>query len=161
MSRLHAGAAVRDLDMSPSNPQIVASAGDDGSIRLSDLRKPSEALTASRTVAHAHALGAAACRFSPLSERVLASGGADGRVALWDTHAKAFAQSESVLQLRGAPLQETALVAERSEVQEQRLSCVYSLAWSAKDKGTCCALSYDGRLVLVSVPQSLKYSLLL
>ena len=40
------------------------------------------------------------------SHRLLASGGADGQISIWDTSSAAFAQSESVLSLREAALPE-------------------------------------------------------
>uniref|UniRef100_A0A7S4PHM5 EIPR1-like beta-propeller domain-containing protein n=1 Tax=Guillardia theta TaxID=55529 RepID=A0A7S4PHM5_GUITH len=149
---------VRDIDYSPSRQHFLASAGDDGSIRSHDLRR-ANTKAGSLCIPSAHAHSIMTLRHCPASDRLIASGGSDGFTRLWDT-SKAFVE-EGAMQDFFASSDRSGLIQERGEQQGSRLDSIYSLAWAAKDKWTYAAVSFDGRLFMQTVPQEIKYSILL
>ena len=70
---------------------------------------------------------------------MLASGGVDGVVSIWDAAADCFAPSESVLCVP-AGSEDSARLAHVDEAQGRCLDSIYSLAWCPKDNWSCGAL---------------------
>lgn len=76
------------LAFSPTEPNLMASAGDDGRIRLWQLNG-AEALPTQERVIEAHPGGVSAIGFSPDGQSLASSGRSSGSIRLWDLAAAA------------------------------------------------------------------------
>ncbi|KAJ2158155.1 Protein tssc1 [Coemansia sp. RSA 552] len=168
---------VRSLDHNPNMPHILASGGDDGSVRIWDLRNPSASLL--EIANHTHWVYSLA--FNPSHDQLLLSAGADGLVNLESTFSVSLAHAVAELQdasgkqdhERKNGLDEENLVSSDNEdfgsSQTDGLvarfddheTSVYSAQWSAKDPWVFASLSFDGRVVINSVPQEERFKILL
>ena len=72
---------VEDVDWHAKDPHMIASVGDDRSIRIWDTREPQKEV---HVVANAHEGDINCVSFNPVNEMVFATGSADKTVALWD-----------------------------------------------------------------------------
>ncbi|KAJ2887186.1 Protein tssc1 [Coemansia asiatica] len=167
-------AKIRTLDHNPNLPYIVATAGDDGHVRVWDTRVPTAALM--EIANHSHWVYSVA--FNPNHDQLLLSAGADGLVNL-----------ESVVSVSSAHVvahhaEETSEDAE-SDVSsdysnqggsdiglgqatdglvaqfDDHETSVYAARWSLADPWIFASLSFDGRMVINSVPREEKYKILL
>ena len=123
------GATVEDVAWDPHAAHVLASVGDDGALRLWDVRVGGTAVAASATAVGVHAArhGRTECNsvaFAPRWEHLYATGGADGVVALWDARRAAH------------PL----------HAMEHHTGAVYGVVWAA-DSGTGDGADADGTLV--------------
>lgn len=82
---------VEDVDWHPKDPNMIGSVGDDKTIRLWDIRKPStpaegssKSSSLTHTVENAHDNDINCIAFNPEKEFLLATGSADKTVAIWD-----------------------------------------------------------------------------
>lgn len=82
---------VEDVDWHPKDPNMIGSVGDDKTIRLWDIRKPSTVAAGSstsgsltHTVDNAHEHDINCIAFNPEKEFLMATGSADKTVAIWD-----------------------------------------------------------------------------
>ncbi len=80
----HSGAVVEDVAWHGSHGSIFGSASDDGSVHLWDSRALGSGLTPTAKIANAHKGNAMCLAFNPTREFLLASGGTDKVVQLWD-----------------------------------------------------------------------------
>ena len=72
---------VEDVDWHHKDPNMIASVGDDKSVRIWDTREPQKEV---HVVADAHEGDVNCVAFNPINEMLFATGSADKTVALWD-----------------------------------------------------------------------------
>ena len=73
---------VEDVDWHPKDPNMIASVGDDRTVRLWDVRHPDKGAT--HTISDAHEKDINCIAFNPEKEFLFATGSADKTVAVWD-----------------------------------------------------------------------------
>ncbi|KAJ2779056.1 Protein tssc1 [Coemansia javaensis] len=160
----HSGKA-RCLDFNPNLPYMLATGGDDGSVRIWDMRSPSAAVV--DIANHTHWVYSVA--FNPGHDQLLLSAGGDGLVNLERAAAVSSAQvisaqdsdakgsdSDSDSPAAGAGAAD-GLVAQFDDHE----TSVYATRWSAGDSWIFASLSFGGRMVINAVPQEEKYKILL
>ncbi|KAJ2808974.1 Protein tssc1 [Coemansia guatemalensis] len=168
----HSG-KVRSLDYNPNLPYILATGGDDGSVRIWDTRNPSSELMSIDN--HTHWIYSVA--FNPNHDQLLLSAGGDGLVNLESTVSVSSAQlitnadsqddfsdkgnGEGTdiddIEDDGIGKPSDGLVAQFDDHE----TSVYAARWSAADPWLFASLSFDGRMVINTVPQEEKYRILL
>lgn len=173
---------VRDVDYNPKRPHVLATAGDDGKIRLWDMRAHEAPLE--ELAGHSHWVWRA--RFNPVYDQLIISSSSDATVRLWRDAAHSSAAEEGSGVGGGSKDDDDSLILGAfgkaagagggggeggeggggdfvGEVQcyEDHEDSVYGAVWSAADPWTFASLSYDGRLALNTVPRAEKYRILL
>ncbi|KAJ2359201.1 phosphatidylserine decarboxylase 1 [Coemansia erecta] len=162
----------RALDYNPNLPYILATAGDDGSVRLWDARCPAAPLM--EIANHTHWIYSVA--FNPNHDQLLLSAGADGLVnlesAVSASSARVVAGMGESSGLESDAEDQAASVRSQDDVLEKpndglvaqyddHETSVYAARWSNADPWVFASLSFDGRLVINTVPQEEKYKILL
>jgi WD40 repeat protein len=143
----HGGLPIRDLDHCPNRPHQFASAGDDCTVRVWDLRNLSRPLKA---LEHLHWVWCA--RYHPSYEQLLLSSGSDCMVKLWDlASVPAEVQPQSSAAVIAKPSACSA-VAECVKVFDEQEDTIYAVAWAIADSWLFASLAYDGRVVTNHVP---------
>ncbi|KAJ2772688.1 Protein tssc1 [Coemansia nantahalensis] len=169
----HSG-KVRCLDYNPNLPYLLATGGDDGAVRVWDARSPAGALLDIGN--HTHWVYSVA--FNPNHDQLLLSAGGDGLVNLESVVSASSAQLVAGMagsSVRDPPGEASAedsgsededngigratdgLVAQLDDHE----TSVYAARWSAADPWVFASLSFDGRLVINTVPQAEKLRILL
>ncbi|KAJ2081277.1 Protein tssc1 [Coemansia sp. RSA 988] len=168
----HSG-KVRSLDYNPNLPYILATGGDDGSVRIWDTRNPSSELMSIDN----HTYWIYSVAFNPNHDQLLLSAGGDGLVNLESTVSVSSAQvitsadsqdgSSDKDNVEGSDIDyigddgigkpSDGLVAQFDDHE----TSVYAARWSAADPWLFASLSFDGRMVINTVPQEEKYRILL
>ena len=150
-------ASLRSLDFNPNKQYYLLTGGDDGCINIWDIRRGGQVLHSSRH--HSHWVWSA--RYNSYHDQLLLSAGSDTRVVMASL---ATLSSEPY----GALVDDT----EEAEVSKKQLEdglvsvwtehedSVYTAEWSTADPWAFASLSYDGRLVIGQVPQSVKLNIL-
>ncbi|KAJ2310249.1 Protein tssc1 [Coemansia sp. RSA 2705] len=167
------GGTARALDYNPTLPYVLASGGDDGAVRLWDARAPASPLM--QIANHTHWVYSLA--FNPNHDQLVLSAGADGLVNLESVVSVSSAHVVAGLEhrLSDAELQAdresdaAGSLADESEPAVDGLvaqyddheTSVYAAAWSPADPWVFASLSFDGRLVINTVPLEEKYKILL
>jgi WD40 repeat protein len=121
----------------------------------------------------AHSHWATSVKYCPDTEKVIATGGGDGRLHLWDrssaaqdasgdadAHNHAHADADggaSVGARQGRREGDEGPVLSRSGVEGRRFESMYSVAWGRNWR--VAGLSYDGRFVVGQVPASIRYGI--
>lgn len=165
---------IKDFDFNPNRSNYIATGGDDGSVKFWDTRAVDKPLL---TIAnHTHWITSIA--FNKFHDQLILTSSTDNQVNL-----------ESVISLSSASFQldsksEASAAAEEDDTEpdgysryyivlfskpddglvktyEQHEDSVYSVAWSTGDPWIFASLSYDGRVVINSVPQEHKYKIIL
>ena len=140
-------------DYNPNRPFCIVSAGEDRCLKFWDLRRSAAPLM----VVANHAHWVTRVRFNPFHDQLLASAGTDHRVTLWRVTS---ISSQPLVELEGEGAgREKADVKVRTF--EEHEESVYGLAWSACTAWVFASLSYDGRVMLHTVPEAEKYKILL
>lgn len=125
------GAVVEDVAWDPHAAHVLASVGDDGALRLWDVRAgPAPVATVSAVGVHAGRHGRTECNsvaFAPRWEHLYATGGADGVVALWDARRAAHAL----------------------HALEHHAGAVYGVAWPAAGGAALLASAATDRRVML------------
>ncbi|KAJ1734559.1 Protein tssc1 [Coemansia biformis] len=181
----HSG-KVRSLDYNPNLPYILATGGDDGSVRVWDARSPAAALL--DIANHTHWVYSVA--FNPNHDQLLLTAGADGLVNLESVVSVSSAQVVAGMAAasigerpqspaRGGspqPAGDSGSDGGRSGAEDDGIgratdglvvqlddheTSVYAARWSAADPWVFASLSFDGRMVINTVPQSEKFKILL
>lgn len=148
---------VLSVDFNPNRMHVIASSGEDGAVRVWDLRKTDAALLtsfSSATAGHGHWV--TQVRFNPTHDQILLTASADFTAKLW--HAQSLVPLGS--QSAAAPPQAAAsdsVVRTLSDFGESVQGC----AWSAASPWVYAALSFNGKVVLDRVPQDLVMSILM
>lgn len=155
----------RTMDANPNRPHFFLAAGDDGAIRFWDSRKLKESILQLRGV-HSHWVNKA--RYNPFHDQLILSSSTDSLVCLW--------RATSV---SSTPLVDLDLLADDGDQQEKKTTMemnnnskeensmgedglikaydehqdsVYACSWSLTDAWVFASLSYDGKLVVRTVP---------
>ncbi|KAJ1815063.1 Protein tssc1 [Coemansia sp. RSA 2599] len=169
-------ARIRALDYNPNLPYIIATAADDGYVRIWDTRSPSAPLA--EIANHSHWVYSVA--FNPNHDQLLLSAGADGLVNLESvvsvssahvvaahaaaednrddkSNATSDSGDESDASDIGSGQATDGLVAQFDDHE----TSVYAARWSHADPWIFASLSFNGRMVINSVPREEKYKILL
>lgn len=176
---------VRDVDYNPRRSHVIATAGDDGKVRLWDMRAHEVPLE--ELVGHSHWVWRA--RFNPVYDELILTSSSDATVRLWrDSAHSSSAEGAAGERDTGRLDNDVALLGSigrqprggvggggdpgrgsgAGEDAVGQVHCfddhedsVYGATWSAADPWCFASLSYDGRLVLNTVPRAEKYRILL
>ncbi|KAJ2246250.1 hypothetical protein GGI13_005514 [Coemansia sp. RSA 455] len=147
----HAG-RIRALDYNPNLPYHLASGGSDGVLRIWDLRQPLAPLISASN--HTHWI--CALHYNPFHDQLILSAGSDALVNLESAVSVSSARAadthsdDSMRPTDGLVMQ-----------YDDHESSVYAVQWSATDPWVFASLSFDGRLVINTVPREEKYKILL
>eukprot|EP00300_Choanocystis_sp_HF-7_P036140 c5134_g1_i2.p1 GENE.c5134_g1_i2~~c5134_g1_i2.p1 ORF type:complete len:360 (+),score=60.25 c5134_g1_i2:42-1121(+) len=145
---------INDLDCNPNRPNIVVTGGDDYSVRFWDLRKPDACVS---SIMH-HTHWVTRVKYNRFHDQLLMSASADHTVALWLVPSLSAAPVDSAAdETKAKAGTKDELCREYKDHEES----VYGIAWSACDGWVYATLSYNGRLVVGSVPATDKYKILL
>ncbi|KAJ1886134.1 Protein tssc1, partial [Coemansia sp. IMI 209127] len=174
-------AKIRALDYNPNLPYILASGGDDGSVRIWDLRGPTRPLVEMDN--HTHWVYSV--KFNANHDQLLLSAGSDGLVNLESAVSVSSAhvvagigsrsESNTSRSLHSATpgIMDDAGSSSSSDDDAQKPTdglvaqfddhetSVYAAHWSAADPWIFASLSFDGRMVINHVPREEKYKILL
>jgi len=144
---------VTAIDYNPNKPYTVATAGQDGTAKIWDLRQAAHPVLTARG-GHSHWVSA--LQYNPFHDQLVVTTGTDGVAALWRW---STVSSAPVLEDEGDRNDNHALntLVARHEHGE---SC-YAAAWSAADAWIYLTVSFDGKAVLQHVPSKEKYKILL
>lgn len=176
----------RDIDFNPNRPYYFATVGDDAKLRFYDQRNTNAPLK--EILQHTHWVWCV--EFNPFYDQLLLTGGSDCRVALHHVASLSsatlhhYTSSESGTEGTAPSEKERKLaktkgsksnIASGSEkdkkhnmmadatlkLLDQHEDSVYSCAWSRADPWIFASLSYDGRIIVNSVPSEEKYKIIL
>eukprot|EP00753_Platysulcus_tardus_P004954 PLAT1279.2.p1 GENE.PLAT1279.2~~PLAT1279.2.p1 ORF type:complete len:445 (-),score=126.80 PLAT1279.2:69-1343(-) len=144
---------VRSLAFNHNLQYTIVSGGDDSKVKFWDVRKP---LTPVKVLS-GHSHWVTSVQFNYAYDQLLLSSGTDGAVNLWRVSS---ISSKPLLELEFEESERSAAdTLVRSYTHHE--DSVYSIAWSACDLWVFASLSYDGKVVVNSVPSEEKYRLLL
>ncbi|KAK3263763.1 hypothetical protein CYMTET_27454, partial [Cymbomonas tetramitiformis] len=139
-------------------------AGDDCKIRFWDKRNAQKGPLL-EMIAHSHWVWQA--KYNPFHDRLLLTSSTDTNAALWRVLSLS---ADAKLEEYGASVSPTASPSSRSikdpsDIQvhtyTEHEDSIYGVAWSASDPWIFATLSYDGRVVINTVPRGEKYKILL
>ena len=151
---------VRSIDFNPNKQYILATAGDDASVRFWDIRKPSVPV-AYRTNDHSHWIWSV--RYNMFHDQLLLTSSSDGHVVLSCMASISSEPQGHIIDdeddVKG-DCSETVLDDGVIRTFDDHEDSVYAVQWSSADPWTFASLSYDGRLVLNQVPRSIKFKIL-
>eukprot|EP00850_Spirogloea_muscicola_P012452 SM000080S22967 [mRNA] locus=s80:449851:453302:+ [translate_table: standard] len=153
---------VRDLDFSRRRRHLLVTAGDNAKLAFWDMRSLSQPLL--DMPAHHH-WAWRAC-FNPLHDELVLSAGTDCMVNLWHVPSIAAAMEGGVAQRRVVTEKRASVEAlfesprgpldGLAQVFNEHEDSVYGIAWSATEPWTFASLSYDGRVVVDTVPSTIR-----
>ena len=158
--RAHLSAA-RCLDYNPHREFEVVSGGEDGKIRIWDLRNMKGCL---KLFSGSHSHWVVDAKFNPHQKELLLSSGTDTLVNLWH-----IAQESSEATSTASKNEDVASNSQENVNNKDRIvqsydvheDSVYQCAWSNVDAWVFGSISYDGAIAVHSVPEQEKYSILL
>jgi len=139
---------VRDLDYNPNKQHIVVTTGDDSRIRIWDLRMSKMPLK--ELTGHSHWTWRV--RYNPMYDELILSAGTDSTVNLWQTSPIKSGDSTPGSWVDSPPSLVDPLIRSYNDFEDS----VYGLAWSSQEPWIFASLSYDGRVVVDSVPQNIR-----
>ena len=157
---------VRCLDFNPNKQYHLATAGDDGAVRFWDIRQTQLQLAARAD--HSHWVWTV--RFNQFHDELVLTSSSDCHVVLAcmasissEPHGHLVDDEEE----GNSPGDEgraddAAAVLEDGVIKvfEDHEESVYAAAWSSVDPWTFASISYDGRLVVNTVPRDIKFKIL-
>eukprot|EP00252_Welwitschia_mirabilis_P016142 TRINITY_DN35668_c0_g1_i1.p1 TRINITY_DN35668_c0_g1~~TRINITY_DN35668_c0_g1_i1.p1 ORF type:complete len:354 (+),score=71.27 TRINITY_DN35668_c0_g1_i1:144-1205(+) len=136
---------VRDLDYNPKRESIMVTAGDDSKICVWDFRMPQ--MPVKELPGHTHWTWRV--KYNPEYEELILSAGTDSTVNLWQT--SPF-QSQSLCSVESPKGNTDPLLKAYNDFEDS----VYGLSWSDQDPWIFASLSYDGRVVVDTVPHNIQ-----
>ncbi|KAL3686907.1 hypothetical protein R1sor_013216 [Riccia sorocarpa] len=144
---------VRDIDFNPKREDILITSGDDSKIRVWDVKMPGMPLR--ELPGHSHWTWRV--RYNPVYEELVLSAGTDSVVNLWHVTPVSSSSSSSQDSKPKSPYGSPkgpldSLMRAYTEHEDS----VYGIAWSARDPWVFASLSYDGRVMVDSVPQNVR-----
>jgi WD40 repeat protein len=160
-SRIDTFARCLSVDANPNRPHFFLTAGEDGAVKFWDARKPSETV---QQLNDGHQHWVTKARYNPFHDQLVISSSTDGIVCLWRATSVSSAplldmesDDDEDHKAENKKQQQDALVKSFSD----NLDSVYGLAWSAVNAWVFASLSYDGKMVIHTVPSGEKYKILL
>eukprot|EP00898_Chlorokybus_atmophyticus_P004627 jgi/Chlat1/5165/Chrsp33S05033 len=162
----HSGMSVRDVNFNARRQHLLLTSGDDCKIKVWDLRHTSAPL--SELLAHAHWV----CRalFNPVHDQLVLSSSTDSSVKLHVVSSMIAASSAAhVASPATSPMSSPVSSPRAGRKPQDRLAhtydeheeSVYGLAWSSADPFMFASMSYDGRVVVSTVPNNEKHKIVL
>nr|ADD38232.1 Protein TSSC1 [Lepeophtheirus salmonis] len=160
------GHVVRSMDFNPNKQYHLATAGDDGKVRVWDIRNTDTPL-ASHSFGHSHWIWS--IQFNQYHDQLILTGGSDALVAV---SALSSLSSEPYLTTTHSGSDDDQLEEDESSLNSSIIEdgiikaytdhedSVYRAEWSHVDPWTFASLSYDGRLVINQVPRGVKLKIL-
>lgn len=165
---------VRCIDVNPNKAFHVATAGDDSSLKIWDVRNNKEPVFVRRD--HKHWIFSVT--FNKFHDQLLLTSSSDLKVNL--TCVNSCSSEAPNLQLQQSPSTKDSSPRSSNDEEdyhhekkrnylqdglletfEQHEDSVYCVEWSAADPWIFASLSYDGRLIVQRVPKKYKYQILL
>lgn len=153
---------VRAIDVNPNKAFHIACGGDDGVLKIFDVRKNKEPVFSAGSI-HQHWIFSVS--FNKFHDQLLLTSSSDGKVLLTcasSCSSEALQMSpshnESDFQhdVKKSPLKDGLL-----ETFSEHEDSVYCVCWSVIDPWTFASLSYDGRLIITRIPKKYKYQIIL
>lgn len=150
---------VRDLDFNPNGQYYLATCGDDCEYKFWDIRKTESPAISLQN--HSHWVWS--IRYNQFHDQLVLTSSSDSRVIL--TRIASLA-SQTLGQLldeedSGESVSKQSNLADAVvATYEEHEDSVYAAEWAANDHWKFASLSYDGRVVISSVPKKEKFSLL-
>merc|ERR1712025_371796 len=149
--------SIRSIDFNPNKQYYMLTGCDDGCVSVWDVRKCDQVLQSTRH--HSHWVWST--RYNSYHDQLVLSAGSDSRVLMTSL---ASLSSEPY----GAIIDEDQEAdGKRPQLEDGIISVwtdhedsVYTAEWSSADPWSFASLSYDGRLVIGQVPQSVKFTIL-
>ena len=149
--------SIRSIDFNPNKQYYMLTGCDDGCVSVWDVRKCDQVLQSTRH--HSHWVWST--RYNSYHDQLVLSAGSDSRVVMTSL---ASLSSEPY----GAIIDEDQEAdGKRAQLEDGIISVwtdhedsVYTAEWSSADPWSFASLSYDGRLVIGQVPQSVKFTIL-
>eukprot|EP00200_Dunaliella_tertiolecta_P001671 CAMPEP_0202340126 /NCGR_PEP_ID=MMETSP1126-20121109/1698_1 /ASSEMBLY_ACC=CAM_ASM_000457 /TAXON_ID=3047 /ORGANISM="Dunaliella tertiolecta, Strain CCMP1320" /LENGTH=354 /DNA_ID=CAMNT_0048930785 /DNA_START=72 /DNA_END=1133 /DNA_ORIENTATION=+ len=148
---------VRDVSFCPSSSHRLVSGGDDCKLRLWDLRMLGSHGPLLELGGHSHWVWRA--QVSPMHDQLIASSSSDCLVNLFHTPEIAKDNAKDTLEQPSSRAHDLEHPDGKVHTYDEHEDSVYGLCWSAVDPWLFATLSYDGRLVLNSVPKNVKYKI--
>ena len=172
---------VRDIDYNSNKPHFLVTGGDDSMVKFWDVRITAEPVK----VLSGHAHWVMQTKYNPFHDQLVLSASSDTVASLWrvssisasplvgadeedellqdlDERASAISKESggvgAASSKSGDSSAADALIKVYNDDHEES---VYGAAWSAMDAWVFATLSYEGRLVINSVPTAEKYKILL
>lgn len=160
---------IRDLDVNPNKAFHLATAGDDGVLKIFDCRNVKEPVFSRRD--HLHWIFSVS--FNKFHDQLLLTSSSDGKVLL-TCASSCSSEAPKDRTIGGQPDDDdeedvefhqkgkkTHLGDGLLETFEQHEESVYCVEWSAADPWIFASVSYDGRVIISRVPKKYKYQILL
>jgi hypothetical protein len=149
---------VTDLDYNPNKPYTLATSGQDGLVKIWDLRSAKHPLLVARG-GHSHWVWSV--RYNPFHDQLVLSTGTDCVANLWrlSTVSSAPLLTEEYGNNNNNS-SETSAPNVRVARHEHNDS-VYAASWGAADAWIYLTVGYDGKAILSHVPSKEKYKILL
>jgi WD40 repeat protein len=139
---------VRCLDIDPFPTYHLCSGGDDGKIKIWDVRKGSAPLK----VLHSHSHWITSLKYNPVHDELILSSSSDALVDLWYVPTICFKESQKDMESEETQKEfqqrKDAMIQSFDDHEES----VYSVAWSNSASWVFASVSFDGRVLIHTVP---------
>ena len=149
--------SVRSVDFNPNKQYYLVTGCDEGCVSVWDVRSPDQALLTMRH--HSHWVWST--RYNTYHDQLLLSAGSDSKVIMTSVASLSSEPYGALLddddgEVDGKTSLEDGVISVWSDHEDS----VYTAEWSSADPWTWASLSYDGRLVIGHVPQTVKFNIL-
>lgn len=160
IEKAHSNVTVRNLDFNPNKQYNMLSCGDDGKVKFWDVRSPDKALLEFSSH-HSHWVWSA--RYNHFHDQLIISSSSDNQVALSNAGSLSSGLLEHLEEEEDDDEDEASKPQPDGLIltYEEHEDSVYCVEWSITDAWVFASLSYDGRFILNSVPNDIKYGILL
>lgn len=155
----------RAIDVNPNKAFHIATGGDDGVLKIYDIRSSKEPVFSTN---HIHQHWIFSVSFNKYHDQLILTSSSDGKVILTcasscsseavpkDDVKSEVDDDEFQHEIKRSPLKDGLL-----ETFTEHEESVYCVEWSAADPWTFASLSYDGRVIITRIPKKYKYQILL
>ncbi|EFC45057.1 predicted protein [Naegleria gruberi] len=154
---------VRDVQYNPYHMYRLATCGDDCFVKFWDIRSTKEPLL----VLGGHSHWISKVRFNPQYDQLILTGSTDSKVNLWSIASISSKAKEQELDEELQASEEEKSKPKKEELfdnlvhtYDEHEESVYSLCWSNTNSWTFGTVSYDGRVLIHTVPKAEKLRVL-